>query len=90
MASRLISGCLQQRSRYSCRMLRQPSDVMYTAWSFLYNLLFFRTVSTPLLSRAGDEANGHVRPSSSLRFVQYSLDCGGWLALILGHCRCVG
>ena len=36
---------------------------------------------------AGDEANGHVRPSSSLRFVQYGLDL---LALIFGHCRCVG
>ena len=39
---------------------------------------------------AGDEANGHAGPSSALRFVQYGLDGGGWLALILGHCRCVG
>ena len=46
--------------------------------------------STPAVVTAGDEANGHVRPSSSLRFVQYGLDRGGWLALILGHCRCVG
>ena len=33
---------------------------------------------------AGDEASGHVRPSSSLRFEQYGLDRGGWLALVLG------
>ena len=39
-------------------------------------------VSTPVVT-AGDQANGHVRPSSSLRFVQYGLDCGGWLAFIL-------
>ena len=32
---------------------------------------------------AGDEANGHVRPSSSQRFVQYGLDRVGRLALIL-------
>ena len=31
-----------------------------------------------------------VRPCSSLLFVQYGLDRGGWLSLILGHCRCVG
>ena len=53
-------------------------------------LLLFRTVSTPLLYTAGEEANGHVTPSSSLRFVQYGLDRGGWLVLVLGHCRCVG
>ena len=47
---------------------------------FSVKKLLFRTVSTPLLSTAGDEANGNVRPSSSLRFVQYGLDRGGWLA----------
>ena len=38
---------------------------------------------------AGDEANGHIRPSSPRWFVQYGLDRVRWLALILGHCRCV-
>ena len=29
-------------------------------------------------------------PCPRHRFVQYGLDRGGWLALILGHCRCAG
>ena len=47
----------------------------------------FLHVSTPVT--AGDEANGHVRPSSSRWFVQYGLDRVRLLALILGHFRCV-
>ena len=57
-------------------------------------VVFFRQIVfariTPLLKTARDKANGHVGSSSSLRFVQYGLDRGGWLALILGNCRCVG
>ena len=69
------------------------SHVVATIYCNVYRMefsvkkLLFRTVSTPLLLTAGDEAKGHVRPSSSLRFVQYGLDRGGWLALILRHCR---
>ena len=47
-------------------------------------------ISHIIYSFVVNEANGHVKPSSSLRFAKYALDRGGWLALILGHCRCVG
>ena len=62
---------------------------MYTAWSTISKFVVFARIYSSGVT-AGDEANGHVRPSSSLRFVQYGLDRGGWLALILGLCRCVG
>ena len=52
------------------------------------NLLCFARIYSSVVT-AGDEANGHVRPSSSRRFVQYGLDRVGWQGLILGHCRCV-
>ena len=60
---------------------------MYTAWSAVCKFVVFARIYSSVVT-AGDEANGHVRPSSSLRFVQYGLDHVRWLALILGHCRC--
>ena len=61
---------------------------MYTAWSNVSKFVVFACIYFSVVT-AGDKANGHVRPSSSRWFVQYGLDRGGWLALILGHCRCV-
>ena len=52
------------------------------------NLLFFARIYSSVIT-AGDEANGHVKPSSSRWFVLYGLDRVGCLALILGLCRCV-
>ena len=60
----------------------------YTAWSTVSKFVVFARIYSSVVT-AGDEANGHVRPSSSRWFVQYGLDRGGWLALILGLCRCV-
>ena len=51
-------------------------------------MLFFARIYSSVVT-AGDEENVHVRPSSSRWFVQYGLDRVGWLALILGLCRCV-
>ena len=61
---------------------------MYTAWSTVSKFVVFARIYSSVVT-AGDEANGHGRPSSSRRFVQYGLDRVRWLALILGHCRCV-
>ena len=61
---------------------------MYTASSAVSKFVVFACMYSSVVT-AGDEANGHVRPSSSLWFVQYGLDRVRWLALILGHCRCV-
>ena len=62
---------------------------MYTAWSTVSKfVVFFARIYSSVVT-AGHEASGHVSPSSSRRFVQYGLDCVRWLALILGHCRCV-
>ena len=61
---------------------------MYTAWSTVSKFFFFARFYSSVVT-AGDEANGHVRPSSSPRSVQYGLDRVGWLALLLGLCRCV-
>ena len=61
---------------------------MYTAWSTVSEVVVFARIYSSVVM-AGDEADGHVRPSSSRRFVQYGLDRVRWLALILGHCRCV-
>ena len=63
---------------------------MYTTWSTVSKCVVFAHIYSSVVT-AGDEANGHVRPSSSRWFVQYGLDCVRWLALlILGLCRCVG
>ena len=61
---------------------------MYTAWSTVSKFVVLAHIYSSVVT-ASDEANGHVRPSSSQRFVQYGLDRVGWLALIIGHCRCV-
>ena len=61
---------------------------MYTAWSTVSKFVNLARIYSSAVT-AGDEANGHVRPFSSRRFVQYGLDRVGWLALILGLCRCV-
>ena len=61
---------------------------MYTAWSTVSKLVVFARIYSSVVT-AGDEANGHVRPSSSRWFVQYGLDRVRWLALTLGLCRCV-
>ena len=52
------------------------------------NLLLIAGIFSSVVT-AGDEANGHVGPSSSRWFVQYGLDHVRWLALILGLNRCV-
>ena len=65
-----------------CNVYRMEFSVKFVVLS--------HSVYSLVVVTAGDEANGHVRSSSSRRFVQYDLDRGGWLALILGHCRCVG
>ena len=52
------------------------------------NLLFFARIYSTVVT-ASDEANGHVRPSSSRWFVECGLDRVRWLGLILGLCRCV-
>ena len=54
------------------------------------NCCFFAQYLLLCCKWPADKANGHVRPSSSLWFVQHGLDRVSWLALILGHCRCVG
>ena len=51
-------------------------------------LLFFARIYSSVVT-ASDEANGHVRRSSSRWFVQCGLDRVRWQALILGLCRCV-
>ena len=61
---------------------------MYTAWSTVSLFVVFARISSCVVT-AGDETNGHVRPSSSRRFVHYGLDRVPWLGLILVHCRCV-
>ena len=45
---------------------------MYTAWSAVSKLVVFARIYSSVVT-AGDEANGHVRPSSSLRV------CTVWL-----------
>ena len=61
---------------------------MYTAWSTVSIFVVFARIYCSVVT-VGDEANGHVKPSSSRWFVQYGLDRVRWLALILGLCRCV-
>ena len=51
-------------------------------------LLFFARIYSSVVT-AGDEGNGHVRPSSSRWFVQCGLDNVRWLVLILGLWRSV-
>ena len=63
-------------------------NCMYTAWSTVSKFVVFTRIYSSVVT-AGDEANGHVRPSSPRWFVQCGLDCVRWLALILGLCRCV-
>ena len=46
---------------------------MYTAWSTVSKFVVFALIYSSVVT-AGDEANGHVRPSSSRWFVQYGLD----------------
>ena len=60
---------------------------MYTAWSTVSKFVVFARIYSSVVT-ASDEANGQVRPFSSRRFVQYSLDRVRWLALILGLYRC--
>ena len=64
----------------NCNLYRMEFSVKFVVFASIY-----ASVVT-----AGDEGNGHVRPSSSQWFVQYGLDRVRWLALILGQCRCVG
>ena len=61
---------------------------MYTTWSTVSKFVVFESIYSSVVT-AGNETNGNVRPSSSQWFVQYGLDRVHWLALILGHCRCV-
>ena len=50
---------------------------------------FVLHTSLPFCKRPCDEEKGHIGPSSSRWFVLYGLDRVGWLALILGLCKCV-